>query len=375
MNENIVGNAFLSSPYASFILDWHGRIVVCNRRAERSFGIDNLAADEQLQGVLFSDLTSGTEGQTLLEIRKGAATGSVELHMAKALERKISPAGTMFRVSLMQSTTRGERLILLTQDHLKATADSLRTMNERRAAVERKFKDAKAVNTQLYETLISMEAFAHAASHDLKTPINTLIGSLQFFSHKYSEDLSPDAQEFLSVMSRAAHQLNTLTTDLLDHSVSTARRLRCKDVRLYEAINEVIADLSQEINSVDASVKIIGSDILAHADPNLLRMVLANLLNNAIKFRDEEKKLEIVFVLESASRKKWKINIIDNGRGFDSADADKILLPFHRVHEDVEGSGVGLATCAEICRRHNWLFTATAMPGNGATFSIGCELD
>lgn len=210
VDAEVLGKAFLASPYVSFILDWDGRILVCNRRAERSFCPLSPPGSGALSGTCFSALTLWDRDDVVSGLRKGATAGSVCFPMASG-----NPAAptrhTAFLASLLRSATRGERLILLTQDHLRLSADRLRQMNEMGGRLRGELHTAKDANVKLQETLLSMEAFAHAASHDLRTPINTMIGALQFFSDHYSAGLPDTAQEFLQHMGRAARQMDQLT--------------------------------------------------------------------------------------------------------------------------------------------------------------------
>ncbi|MBT8153160.1 HAMP domain-containing histidine kinase [Epibacterium ulvae] len=370
VDETVLGTAFLVSPYASFILDWQGTILVCNRRAERSFCPPNIQDSENLRGASFCELTTLENAEVLLLLRKGAAAGHASLPMLPRAPGKPSEKAP-FRVSLLRSATRGERLILLTQDQLKPTAEALTKMNLRRGELLKEVHNLKDDNHRLHEILLSMEAFAHAASHDLRTPINTLLGSLQFFGERYNENLPETAQEFLKVMMRAAHQMESLTAELLDHSVSTSAQIQFQEVEVSTALDEACADIRSELDACDGTIRITGDPkFQIHADPALLRLVLTNILSNAIKFRAPTRALEVDIEIQGSGKQYWSLSIKDNGVGFDPAESTRIFLPFHRANHDVEGTGIGLSTCAEICRRHNWIFTADSKPGNGAVFTV-----
>ncbi|WP_264211952.1 sensor histidine kinase [Leisingera thetidis] len=322
-----------------------------------------------MTGTCISELTLWERDTVIARLRKGAAAGATSFPMAGS--NRLTPAPeTEFRVSLLKSATKGERLILLTQDQLRITADSLRQMNELRGKLRGELRSAKDANLKLQETLLTMEAFAHAASHDLRTPINTLIGSLQFFSEHYSGGLPDTAQEFLQHMSRAARQMDRLTTELLEHSVSTSSKITFQDVDMREAVSEACASLSREMQACGAVIRISGPGIVLHADPTLLQLVLTNLLSNAIKYRNHAQPLEVTIRMSGTGREQWRLSVADNGTGFDPVDKHRILQPFHRLHREIEGNGIGLSTCAEICRRHNWQLTADAEPGKGAVFTI-----
>lgn len=371
VDADILGHAFLSSPYACIILDWNGRVVVCNRRAERSFFQSLPVSNRTVPGACMSELTNCSRGEVLSRLRKGAASGTVSFPMSGSVPM-VNATETEFRLSLLRSTAKGERLILLTQDQLRSSAEALKHMNELRGKLLQELRNSKDDVLKLQETVLTMQAFAHAASHDLRTPINTLIGSLQLFSDTYAEGLPEKAQEFLYYMSRAARQIDRLTTELLEHSVSTASQMSFQDVDLKLALTEVCQALKQELQSCGASTVINGQNCTIHADPTLLHLVLSNLLSNAIKFRDPLRPLVVTFDILGSDRNLWQLAVSDNGTGFAPEQKLKILLPFHRAHHEVEGTGIGLSTCAEVCRRHNWKFTADSKLGEGAVFTISC---
>lgn len=367
--SNLLASAFLASPYASFILDWYGRILVCNRRAERSFAPAIAPDSGALNGSCISSLTLLKPDRVIERLRHGTANGVATLPMASGI-RTNGSSETEFRVSLLRADTRGERLILLTHDQLRVTVDSLRHMNELRSQLRGELRNAKDANLKLQETLLSMEAFAHAASHDLRTPINTLAGSLQFFSEHYAAGLPDTAREFLQHMTRATGQIDRLTTELLEHSVSTSAGINIQEIAVQDAVSEACASLAQELEACGGKFRVIGDGFRLHADPTLLHLVLTNLLSNAIKYRHPERVLEISIRMNGAERDRWELSVADNGTGFAPEDKQLILQPFHRAHREIEGSGIGLSTCAEICRRHNWKFIADGEPGKGAVFTI-----
>lgn len=365
----LLGNAYLASPYASFILDWNGRILVCNRRAELSFAPDSLPGCGAQNGTCIRSLTL-LETQPVVEsLRQGTAQGVTILPMTTGIRTAASPE-TEIRVSLLRSNTQGERLILLTHDQLRVTAVSLRQMNELRRKMKCELYSVKDANLKLQETLLSKEAFVHTASHDLRTPISTLTGSLHYFWEHYADGLPETAREFLQHMTRATRQMDRLTTELLEHSVSASARSNVQEIAAQDAVSETCASLAHELQACGGKIRINGDGFPMHADPTLLHLVLINLLSNAIKYRHPERSLQITIDLSGAGRDQWKMSVADNGTGFNQEDRHLILQPFHRAHREIEGSGIGLSTCAEICRRHNWLLTADSEPGKGAVFTI-----
>ena len=108
-----------------------------------------------------------------------------------------------------------------------------------------------------------------------------------------------------------------------------------------------------------------------HADPTLLRQVLVNLLENALKYsRTRDRSVVKIAAVAQPDGGSTVYSIKDNGVGFDMTRADKLFTVFARLHEakDFEGTGVGLTTAHRIIQRHEGRIWAEAAPGVGATF-------
>jgi light-regulated signal transduction histidine kinase (bacteriophytochrome) len=105
------------------------------------------------------------------------------------------------------------------------------------------------------------------------------------------------------------------------------------------------------------------------ADPRLLKVVMENLLGNAWKYTGKCRDARIEFGVEE-DRGETVYFVRDNGAGFDMAYADKLFLPFHRLHKAAEfpGIGIGLATVQRIIHRHGGQIWAESAVGEGATF-------
>jgi len=111
------------------------------------------------------------------------------------------------------------------------------------------------------------------------------------------------------------------------------------------------------------------------ADASLLRLVLVNLISNAVKFTGARAEAEIEIGCAPTGSGERAIFIRDNGAGFDMAYADRLFSAFHRLHgdKDFKGSGIGLATVSRIVHRHHGKIWATSEVNNGATFFFSLE--
>ena len=133
-------------------------------------------------------------------------------------------------------------------------------------------------------------------------------------------------------------------------------------------VKSVVAEV--RLTEPDRRVSLeVAEGLMANGDPRLLRAVLENLIGNAWKYTGKREEGFIEFgATEVDGRRAYFVR--DNGKGFDMADADKLFIPFQRLHdaEEFKGSGIGLATVERIIRRHGGRIWAEGEPDKGATF-------
>ena len=135
------------------------------------------------------------------------------------------------------------------------------------------------------------------------------------------------------------------------------------------ALAKKIANELQE-NQTGRQVEfIIADELVTKGDPQLMQIVLDNLLRNAWKFTGKRPHARIEFG-ETQKDGKQIYFVRDNGVGFDMANVDKLFNPFKRLHStaDFEGNGIGLATVRRIIKRHNGRIWAEGVVDQGATF-------
>jgi len=114
----------------------------------------------------------------------------------------------------------------------------------------------------------------------------------------------------------------------------------------------------------------IQPDLVAICDKNMLRVMLSNLLANAVKYSRDKPVSNIRFGARQDKNSRETYFVSDNGVGFDMRYADKLFGAFQRLHssDEFEGAGIGLATVQRIINRHGGRIWAEAAPGEGATF-------
>jgi PAS domain S-box-containing protein len=222
---------------------------------------------------------------------------------------------------------------------------------------------------ELTEANQELESFAYSISHDLRAPLRGIDGFSRLLQEEYEQRLDTHGREYLARVRRAAQRMGTLIDDLLELSRMTRQEMKRQPVDLSAICREVVASLRQEQpeRAVEVSIE---PGCTGEGDPQLLRVLVENLLGNAWKYTRTTPDARIEFGVERNQAEGDVFYVRDNGVGFDMAYASKLFSPFQRLHNpnEFEGSGIGLASVWRVVRRHGGQIRATAEIGHGATF-------
>jgi PAS domain S-box-containing protein len=218
-----------------------------------------------------------------------------------------------------------------------------------------------------------LESFAYSVSHDLRAPLRSIDGFSKALLEDYERQLDADGRDYLSRVRNATRRMATLIDDLLALSRFSRLEMLSEQVDLGALSGEIVEDiLKQEPQrSLDVS---IGPDLAARGDPSLLRVVMQNLLQNAVKFtcKTRNARIEVGMTMRSG---RPEFHVRDNGVGFDMIYVGRLFGAFQRLHADAEfpGTGIGLATVQRIIHRHGGTVRAEAAVGKGTTIFFTLE--
>jgi PAS domain S-box-containing protein len=222
---------------------------------------------------------------------------------------------------------------------------------------------------QLQDANKELQAFSYSVSHDLRAPVRHVLGFVDLLLQDAGPSLSEKNLRHLTTISQAAKRMGILIDDLLAFSRVGRAELKRTDVNLDELIQETLKDFQAETKERNIVWEIHPLPPV-RADRALLRMVLVNLISNAVKFTGAraEAKIEIGSTLNESGE--TVIFIRDNGAGFDPKYTEKLFGVFQRLHsqDEFEGTGIGLANVQRILYRHGGRTWAEGVVDGGATF-------
>ncbi len=213
-----------------------------------------------------------------------------------------------------------------------------------------------------------LEGFSYSVSHDLRAPLRHLTGFVELLL-KRAASLDEKSRHYLEVISGAATQMGRLIDDLLTFSRMGRTEMLRSRVDLRHTADVVIRELGVETKDRDVRWR-IGRLPEVAGDPSMLKLVMTNLLANAVKFTRTRTPAIIELGSDAADDGQVVVFIRDNGVGFDMRYEQKLFTLFQRLHrqEEFEGTGVGLANVRRIIHRHGGRTWARGAVGEGATF-------
>ncbi|WP_184549199.1 PAS domain-containing sensor histidine kinase [Mucilaginibacter sp. FT3.2] len=216
--------------------------------------------------------------------------------------------------------------------------------------------------------LTKKDEFISVASHELKTPLTTLMGILQVLERLKSNPSAPMLGEFIDRANKNAKKINSLVGELLNVGQLTAGQLRLN--KEYFNIHELLDNCCQYVRTEHAFEIVIDGDpeLQVYADAGRIEQVVVNYINNAVKYAPNSGSLTISF---SKLTEDIKISVTDNGPGIPEEKIPYLFDRFYRIDHggsQYAGLGLGLYICAEIVKRHGGRVGVDSELGKGSAF-------
>lgn len=261
--------------------------------------------------------------------------------------------------------------VILDVTPLKVAEAGLRELN---STLESKVEQRTA---QLRAAIKELEMFNYAVSHDLRAPVRHVSAYLGMLETELMPVANDAQRELMQRCQRALKRMSEMIAGMLSLAQLGSEGLSPARVDVGVMVRELIQELPAAVRGrVEFD---LGPLPMLVADRVLLRQVLHNLIDNAIKYSSgrDPARISIRSLPMAEAANECVLEVRDNGVGFDALHADKLFLLFQRLHsgDAFPGTGVGLAVSAKIVELHGGRIWAESSPGEGASFFVALPLD
>ena len=234
-------------------------------------------------------------------------------------------------------------------------------------------EELREANAQLTRTNIDLDNFIYAASHDLKAPISNIEGLMhilfdslppQALAKGGLEDVRDMIEDSIERFKRTIEHLTEVTKLQKENNQDAVQ------VDLQEVIRDVRLDLSTQLEEAGAQleVDVEGCPGIRLTEKNL-RSVVYNLISNAVKYRSPERAPQVLIHCRTEGEFAV-LSVRDNGLGMDLSRSHKLFTMFGRLHDHVEGTGIGLYMVKKILENAGGRIEVESQVGKGTTFTV-----
>ncbi|HYB98226.1 MAG TPA: ATP-binding protein [Candidatus Limnocylindrales bacterium] len=348
------------APCGYHSLDENGLIVAMNATELSWIGYtrEEIVGRKRFPEILTPD-SRRTFARTFPRLKKTGVARDVEFELVRK-------DGTTFPI-LLNATAVVDR-------HGRFLASRAMTFDitERKRTEERTAKLNHTLarrSRELEEANRELESFSYTVSHDLRAPLRRIRGFAELLREDAKGKLPEAMQKYVQVITESSVEMGKLIDDFLQFSRTGRAEMREGRVDLGELVREVIGDyeLPARKRGVTWHVQPLPEVI---GDRGLLKQVIANLIDNALKYSRDRSEPRIEIGTAGSDSGQVVVFVRDNGVGFRMEEATRLFGVFQRLPNahDYEGNGVGLATVQRILHRHGGRIWAESAENEGATF-------
>lgn len=229
-------------------------------------------------------------------------------------------------------------------------------------------KDLSLNNQLLTKANQELDRFVYSASHDLRAPLSSVLGLIELSQR------SNDPEEIklcLDMMKSRIADLDSFIREIIDYSRNTRQEVRLELFNLFELVEEVASGLKFGNGMENILIRYsIPQDLEINSDRSRLKVVLNNLIGNALKYSNPRQEEPMVFVKAGMDGTHLKIQVEDNGIGISDEHLPKIFEMFYRASEKSQGSGLGLYIVKETLDKLKGNIQVKSTHGHGSIFTV-----
>jgi signal transduction histidine kinase len=222
-------------------------------------------------------------------------------------------------------------------------------------------------NDMLRKANDELDRFVYSTSHDLKAPLSSILGLVNIAEK--SKDLQETSQ-YLQMMKERISTMDGFIKDITDYSRNNRAGISTEQIALLDLVEEVLNEYSYLEGMTEIQTKFdIPPDLIISSDRTRLKIIISNLINNSIKYRDNNRN-PLIEVTANKEADKIILKIRDNGQGIKAEQLPKIFDMFYRASENSKGSGLGLYIVKEAVEKLGAKISVSSDYGKGTSFSI-----
>ncbi|RZJ31607.1 MAG: PAS domain-containing sensor histidine kinase [Flavobacterium sp.] len=223
-------------------------------------------------------------------------------------------------------------------------------------------------NSELQKTNLELDRFVYSISHDLRSPLTSILGLLSLIEEETQET---STLEHAQMIRTGINRLDTFIKNVLDYSRNNRTGLAVEEVCLNTMAREVVTSLCSMRDAANIDF-LIDFDVKTpfHTDKQSLTTIMENLVSNAIKFHRKDVEKRFIKISGKADDDSLQLEVSDNGLGIDPAYHEKIFEMFTRLSSRADGSGIGLYLVKQIVEKLQGSIRVESSEGNGTTFYI-----
>ena len=227
-------------------------------------------------------------------------------------------------------------------------------------------KKILAKNEELEKANAELDRFVYSASHDLRAPLSSLLGLIEVARVDPRE-----AMKYLQMMKGRIHDMDAFIREIITYSRNSRMEVQYQEVHARKIIDEVTSELKflEESKNIRMDIH-VPDDLVILTDATRLKVILSNLIANAIKYHNTEAQPPYVMLEAQKDDQGATIWVKDNGIGIETEYIGKIFNMFYRAHESSKGSGLGLYIVKETVSKLGGEVKVESLVGSGSTFWI-----
>lgn len=260
-----------------------------------------------------------------------------------------------------ETISKQNRMLFDAQEQLQEINQSLEKV------VQQRTERLNETITQLNKTIRELDAFLYSASHDLISPLKSILGLVNLGK---KENTDPNIGYYFDHIERSVKKLEEIIHTLMQHSFNTKADVRLEQVDLKTIIDETLLEVQYlgDANKIQFQCHFREVPILT--DVHRFKIILTNLFSNAVKYHDPEKGLNAVSIKYTNMGDEWVLEVMDNGIGIEQSRLSRVFELFYRATETAKGSGLGLYIVKDTVERLGGRITVESELGKWTRFLI-----